>query len=151
MANVIKTSSLTQESKSKMFKTGLVSSAAPLAVGILGLIVCALADISSMTTLCGILVVLGIFILGFHFYQSSLFLRTTVTVTDEGISGVYVSAIFPIKAIEFSYTYSQLEAVNAPKPLGLIIRSEGKIFVVYTEEAQEIAKLILEEKEKVAA
>ena len=146
MANEIKTTKVTPELKSTMYKAGLVSSAAPLIIGILGLIICSAAALDSMVTVCAIVTVVGVIMLAFHFYTASVFCRTTVTVTDEGISGVCVSALFPVAAKSFSFKYSELETVAAPKPIGLIIRVAGKLYAVYTDEAKEVAALILEKK-----
>lgn len=72
---------------------------------------------------------------------------TKIEVTEDGIQGVSCP-MFAFFNRKFALKFNEIESVDAPKDIAMIIRAKGVTHVVYAEGSQEIVRLIKELKSR---
>lgn len=92
------------------------------------------------------LTVMGVFFIAlavFEAWTAVMQSSTKIEVTEDGVQGVSCP-VFAFFTRKFSLKYSEIEAVEAPKDIAMIIRAKGVLHVIHTESSQDVVKMIKE-------
>ncbi len=99
------------------------------------------SDLDFLLSLLTIVGVLGIALFVFEAWTAVMQSSTKIEVTEDGVQGVSCP-IFAFFTRKFSLKFSEIEVVEAPKDIAMMIRANGVLHVIHAEGSQEVVKLI---------
>lgn len=105
------------------------------------------SDLDILLVLLTVVGVLGIVLVVFEAWTAVMQSSTKIEVTEDGVQGVSCP-IFAFFTRKFSLKLSEIEVVEAPKDIAMMIRAKGVLHVIHAEGSQEIVKLIKELKSR---
>ena len=156
MANILKKTSISQELRDQVnnsLKSTIILNIVLLVIAAIGTIIFLIALNPLLATVFVLWTIIEAIVVAMFKLMLNTLFSTTVTVTDEGVSGICASATFPLLKQNVNFSYAQIQSASTrmpdpktglTKPNSFLLCAEGKSYTIMTDEAQEIAALITE-------
>lgn len=103
----------------------------------------ATSDLDFVLPLLTVVGVLGVALFVFEAWTAVMQSSTKIVVTEDGVQGTSCP-VFAFFTRNFSLKFSEIEAVEAPKDIAMMIRAKGVLHVIHAEGSQEVVKMIKE-------